>query len=72
LRRRITLMAASRPDCCNDYASRDDARTRRKRLRPWSSAPATGLVPDQDGRHFQVLVEPKINVIAGMAPMIGI
>jgi hypothetical protein len=34
--------------------------------------PATGLVPDQGGLHFQVLVEPKINVIAGMAPMTGI
>jgi hypothetical protein len=34
--------------------------------------PAAGLVPDQDGRHFQALAEPKINVIAGMAPMIGI
>jgi hypothetical protein len=33
---------------------------------------AIGLVPNQDRRHFQVLVEPKINVIAGMAPMIGI
>jgi hypothetical protein len=64
-------MAASRPDCCNDYASRDDARTRRKRLRPWSSArpPALFLIKS---RHFQVLVEPKINVIAGMASMIGI
>jgi hypothetical protein len=34
--------------------------------------PAKGLVPDQDGRHFQVWEEPKINVIAGMAPMTGI
>jgi hypothetical protein len=34
--------------------------------------PASDLVPDQDGRHFQVFVEPKINVIAGMAPMTGI
>jgi hypothetical protein len=34
--------------------------------------PATGLIPDQDRRHLQVLVEPKINVIAGMAPMTGI
>jgi hypothetical protein len=34
--------------------------------------PAEGLVPDQDGRHFPVWTEPKINVIAGMAPMIGI
>jgi hypothetical protein len=34
--------------------------------------PATGLVPDQDGRHFQVLVEPKINGIAGMASIAGI
>jgi hypothetical protein len=30
------------------------------------------LVPDQGGRHFQALAEAKINVIAGMAPMIGI
>jgi hypothetical protein len=34
--------------------------------------PAAGLVPDQDGLHFQALAESKINVIAGMAPMTGI
>ncbi len=35
--------AASRLDCCNDYASRGVARTRRKRLRPWSSGVSEAL-----------------------------
>jgi hypothetical protein len=34
--------------------------------------PADGALFLIKSRHFQVLVEPKINVIAGMAPMIGI
>jgi hypothetical protein len=64
-------MAASRPDCCNDYASRDDARTRRKRLRPWSRRRPAALSPIKPALFSEVFndpAEPKINAIAEWLP----
>jgi len=53
------LAAASRPDCCNDYASRDDARTRRKRLRPWSPARPRALFLIKMADIFRFWRRPK-------------
>jgi hypothetical protein len=64
-------MAASRPDCCNDYASRDDARTRRKRLRPWSVSRFPALSPIKPPSFsdlFHDTAEAKINAIAEWLP----
>ena len=36
--------ATARLDCCDDYASPGDARTRRKLLRPWSACPSRSPV----------------------------
>jgi hypothetical protein len=64
-------VAASRPDCCNDYASRDDARTRRKRLRPWSRRRLAALSPIKPASFSDLFNDPaeaKINAIAEWLP----
>jgi hypothetical protein len=40
---RRTKATASSLDCCDDYASPGDSRTRRKRLQPWSAGPLSAL-----------------------------
>src|SRR5829696_2741708 len=54
-----TFATASRLDCCNDYASRGDARTRRKRLRPWSSVPPRALFLIKMAYIFRFWWSPK-------------
>jgi hypothetical protein len=64
-------VAASRPDCCNDYASRDDARTRRKRLQPWSRrrpAALSQIKPSLFSDFFNDPADTKINAIAEWLP----
>ena len=66
---------ASRLDCCNDYASRDDARTRRKRLRPWSVSRFPALSPIKPPSFFGSFSRSgrgKNQRYRRMAPMTGI